>query len=114
MSFENVLSIAPVVGVVIGMGIYTAAQRKKSAVLGEKILMELRAHESLTLPELVTKMGMSDGFINRGKLVNVLNPMVIAGQVTRAEPPGTTVKNRLSVVRYRLAEGRPSASISDS
>lgn len=102
MSFDSVLVIAPGVGVTIGLAIHFARQRKRAAAFGDKILGELRSVESLSLPELVTKMGMKDGFLNRGKLINILNPMVASGQLLQEEPPGTTMKNRLSVLRFRI------------
>ncbi len=102
MSFENVVGIASGVGVTVGLLIHSMRQRKQAATLGEKVLAELRAAESLTLPELVVKMGLSDGFMNRGKMMNVLNPLVASGQVLQTEPPGTTMKNRLSVLTFSL------------
>src|SRR5689334_4427498 len=102
MSFDSVLLAAPGIGVGIGLAIHFARQRKQNALLHEKILAELAKEESLTLPELVTRCGMKDGFLNRGKLINALNPLVASGQLTQEEPPGTTMKNRLSVLRFRL------------
>ncbi len=103
MAFENVIGVASGVGITIGLSIHFMRQRRQAAVLGEKILAELQAVESMALPELVTKVGMRDGFINRGKLIQVLGPMVSKGLLVQEEPPGTTVKNRLSVMRFRLA-----------
>lgn len=103
MAIENIIGVASGVGVTIGLSIHFMRQRRQAAVLGEKILAELRAVESMALPDLVTKMGMRDGFINRGKLIQVLGPMVSKGLLVQEEPPGTTVKNRLSVMRFRLA-----------
>jgi hypothetical protein len=102
MDFDDVLKIAPVVGVIIGMGIYQARQRTVATNMAEKIRNELASADSLSLPELVTRLGFKDGFINRGKVVNVLNPMVMSGELDKEEPPGTTMKNRLSVMRFRL------------
>ncbi len=102
MALENIVGIASGVGVTVGLLIHSMRQRKQAATFGEKILTELRGAESLTLPELVTKMGMSDGFLNRGKLMNVLNPLVASGQILQTEPPGTTMKNRLSVLTFSL------------
>lgn len=103
MAFENVIGVASGVGITIGLSIHFMRQRRQAAVLGEKILAELQAVESMALPELVTKVGMRDGFINRGKLIQVLGPMVSKGLLVQEEPPGTTIKNRLSVMRFRLA-----------
>lgn len=104
MSFDTVLLAAPGIGVAIGLGIHMARQRRQNALLHTTILAELKKAESLTLPELVMRCGMRDGFLNRGKLINALNPLVAAGQLTQEEPPGTTMKNRLSVLRFRLKQ----------
>lgn len=102
MSFDPVLLAAPGIGVAIGLGIHLARQRRQNEQLHAKILAELNKEGSLTLPELVTRCGMRDGFLNRGKLISALNPLVASGQLTQEEPPGTTMKNRLSVLRFRL------------
>lgn len=87
------------IGVAIGIGIFTARQGKAAKVAEPQILAALEEAGTLTLPELVVK----DGFMNRGKVVNLLNPMVARGVLVQTEPPGTTVRNRLSVLRYSLA-----------
>lgn len=102
MSLQDALVIAPGLGVGIGLAIHFARQRSMNAKLTTKILSELSKNESLTLPELVTRAGLRDGFLNRGKLMNAINPMVSSGQLSQEEPPGTTMKNRLSVLRFRL------------
>jgi hypothetical protein len=102
MAIENIVGIASGVGVTIGLTIHFMRQRKQADAMQPKILRELAGADSLTLPELVVKMGMTDGFMNRGKLINILNPMVASGQILQEEPPGTTMKNRLSVLRFRL------------
>jgi hypothetical protein len=103
MSLETVLPLATGIGVGLGVVIHFARQRRLSAALGEKIFAALREEESLALPDLVTRVGMRDGFLNRGKVINVINPFVASGQILQDEPPGTTVRNRLSVLRFRLA-----------
>ena len=102
MNLQDALVIAPGVGVGIGLAIHFARQRRMNAQLASKVLSELSRNESLTLPELVTRAGLSDGFMNRGKLMNAINPMVASGQLSQEEPPGTTMRNRLSVLRFRL------------
>ena len=76
MSFDNAIMWAPGIGVGIGLAIHFARQRTQNANLGDKIVAELGKEESLTLPELVTRCGFKDGFLNRGKLLNALNPLV--------------------------------------
>jgi hypothetical protein len=102
MDLEDVLKVAPAVGVVIGLGIYSARQKRAAAAMSEKIRAELSGVDSLALPELVTRLGFKDGFYNRGKVMNVINPMVTAGEILSEEPPGTTIADRLSVLRFRL------------
>jgi hypothetical protein len=102
MSFDTILLAAPGIGVGIGLAIHFARQRKQNEQLHTRILAELSKEESLSLPELVSRCGMRDGFLNRGKLLNALNPLVASGQLAQEEPPGTTMKNRLSVMRFRL------------
>ncbi|MFI5298354.1 MAG: hypothetical protein ACHREM_09670 [Polyangiales bacterium] len=101
MDLSSALTIAPAVGVSVGLAIHFARQQRIAAGLGDKVRTALATVDSLTLPELVTRVGLSDGFINRGKLMNVLAPMVAAGELTQEEPPGTTIKTRLSVLRFR-------------
>lgn len=102
MELEDVLKLVPAVGVAIGLGIFYSRQNKLSANLGDKIRAELLSTESLSLPELVVRVGLKDGFISRGKVMNVINPMVASGELSQEEPPGTTMKNRLGVLRFRL------------
>ena len=97
------LKIAPVVGVSVGLAIHFARQQRIAATMGDKIRAELAQTESLSLPELVRRVGLRDGFISRGKVMNVLGPMVAAGEIVQEEPPGTTIKTRLSVLRFRRA-----------
>ena len=101
MELEDVLRMVPAVGVAIGLGLFYARQNKQSAGMADKIRAELSATESLSLPELVVRVGLKDGFLSRGKLMNVLNPMIASGELSKEEPPGTTMKNRLGVLRFR-------------
>lgn len=102
MAFGSVLGLAAVVGVGAGLAVHFARQSKIDKELAGRIRAELNAAESLTLPELVTRLGMKDGFYSRGKLMGAINPLVAAGEITQEEPPGTTVQTRLSVLRFRL------------
>ena len=92
----------PFVGVAIGLGIHFARQRRFSAVMIDKIRVALADVDSLALPELVTRVGLRDGFLGRGKLMNVIHPMVASGELLQEEPPGTTMRTRLGVLRFRL------------
>lgn len=102
MDAGAVVAVAAGVGVAVGLGIHFARTSKKNAAMAERIREELRGAESIALPDLVTRLGLPDGFMSRGKVMAVLNPMVAAGEVLQEEPPGTTVKDRLSVLRFRL------------
>jgi hypothetical protein len=95
-------SALPLVGVTIGLILYFTRQRRRSVEVGTKVRIELSKAESLTLPELVMRLGMQDGFLSRGKVMNVLNPMVASGELMQEEPPGTNFTNRLGVLRFRL------------
>lgn len=101
MDIANVVTVASAAGVAIGLGIYSARQKKDSAGMSDKIRQALTSAESLTLPELVAHVGLNDGFMSRGKVMAVLNPMVASGELLQEEPPGTTAKDRLSVLRFR-------------
>jgi len=98
--------IGAVVGAVVGMLYFGAMQAKRGREWGAKIVQALSSAESLALPELVTRLGLEDGFVNRGKVMAVINPMVARGELIQEEPPGTTVKNRLEVLRFRLNRTR--------
>ncbi len=108
MNFDDILKLAPALAVGIGLAIFFVRQSRQNATLGAKLREQLATAESLALPELVTRIGMKDGFMNRGKVINALGPMVSSGEVIQEEPPGTTVKNRLDVLRFRL-KSKPSA-----
>lgn len=98
----DITPIASGIGLAIGLAIFFARQRRTADQFEPRIRAELTQNESLTLPELVQRLGMTDGFMNRGKVMNVINPMVANGELTQEEPPGTTIKDRLSVIRFRL------------
>ena len=98
---------SPAVGVALGLGLYYARTTKKEIALEARIREELAkarssGGEPLPLPALVRHIGLSDGFFNRGKVMSVLAPMVASGEVLQEEPEGTTTKNRLEVLRFRL------------
>lgn len=102
MDFDSILMAAPGIGVGLGLLIHFSRQRRINARIVDTIRSELRTADSLTLPELVTRCGLRDGFLNRGTLMNAINPLVAAGELVQEEPPGTTIRNRLSVLRFRL------------
>jgi hypothetical protein len=104
MEFEDVLKVAPGIGIGIGLAIYYSRQRKVAGDLGGKVRAALQGVESMSLPELTVLCGLRDGFMGRGKMLQVLQPMVAAGELVQEEPPGTTVSNRLSVLRFKLAQ----------
>lgn len=107
LSGMDLVTLAPAVGVALGLGLYYARTAKSGVALDARIREELaRARtsgsEPLVLPVLVQRVGLSDGFLNRGKVMSALAPMVGSGEVLQEEPEGTTVKNRLEVLRFRL------------
>jgi hypothetical protein len=102
-----VLVIAPTVAIVVGLLVFGRMQARRAREWGARITQALSEPESLALPQLVTKLGLEDGFISRGKVMAVINPMVARGELRQEEPPGTTMANRLQVLRFRLNRAQP-------
>ncbi len=101
------LVLGSTVGIVVGLLYFGRMQAQRGREWGAKITQALSSAESLALPELVTRLGLEDGFVSRGKVMAVINPMVARGELLQEEPPGTTVANRLSVLRFRLRKPTP-------
>lgn len=102
MDFNTIVTVGAGLGIAVGLAIHFTRQKRLADDLGTKIRAELTRSEFLSLPELVTRVGLKDGFLSRGKLMNALQPMVAAGEVIQEEPPGTTVGNRLQVLQFRM------------
>ena len=102
MGTDNVLKFAPAIAIVFGLGIYVLRLNKKSLEMAAKIRELLGQTESLSLPDLVTKLGLRDNFLSRGKVISTLNPMVASGEVLQDEPPETNLATRLDEMRFRL------------
>lgn len=102
MGTDEIFKFAPAIAVVFGLGIYVVRQNRKSIQMATKIREELGRVDSMTLPDLVEKLGLKDGFFNRGRVISTLNPMVAAGEVLQEEPEGTTIANRIVSLRFRL------------
>ncbi|TGL81468.1 hypothetical protein EHQ83_03855 [Leptospira yasudae] len=67
------------------------------------ILKELQAADgALALPELVKRVGLKDSFINRGKVIQAVAPMISRGEVVEIDDPKATIKNRLELKQFRL------------
>ncbi|RHX89472.1 hypothetical protein [Leptospira stimsonii] len=67
------------------------------------ILKELQdAGGALTLPDLVKRIGLKDSFINRGKVIQAVAPMISRGEVVEIDDPNATVKNKLDLKQFRL------------
>ena len=45
---------------------------------------------------------MKDGLVNRGKIMTIINPLVASKELIQEEPPGTTARNRLEVLKFSL------------
>ncbi|MCG6169773.1 hypothetical protein LFX25_20270 [Leptospira sp. FAT2] len=94
-----ITSIVAGIGVALALGI--VARRGKK--LEPSILKELQdAGGVLTLPELVKRIGLKDSFMNRGKVIQAIAPMVSRGEVVEIDDPNATVKNRLELKQFRL------------
>ncbi|MFO0665346.1 MAG: hypothetical protein U0174_15435 [Polyangiaceae bacterium] len=104
MSIHDVLTFVPAILVLAGLFIMVARQRKNEAALGARIRRELGNVESLTLPELIERVGLPDTVFNRGKVISALNPLVASGAVHQDEPEAIAMKNRLDDMRFRLGE----------
>ena len=103
MGTDDLLKIAPAIAVLAGLGTYVVWQNKRSLAMAAKIRTHLQAEQSIALPDLVEKLGLKDGFLNRGRVISTLNPMVASGEVIQEEPEGTTMTNRIVMLRFRLA-----------
>ena len=99
---DQIIGIAASVGVVLGLTLHFARQKRIADRYEKTIRTELLANGSLSLPELVVRLGLKDGFLNRGKVMNVLQPLVARGELVQEEPPGTTMRTRLSVLRFKI------------
>ncbi|MBM9578096.1 hypothetical protein JWG45_13140 [Leptospira sp. 201903070] len=67
------------------------------------ILNELKTSGgALALPELVKRIGLKDSFLNRGKVIQAIAPMISRGEVIEIDDPNATVKNRLDLKQFRL------------
>lgn len=102
MGLSEIFTYAPAIAVVLGLSIYVVRQNRKSIAMAARIREELGRVDSMTLPDLVEKIGLEDGFFNRGRVISTLNPMVASGEVIQEEPEGTTMANRIVSLRFRL------------
>lgn len=95
------MEIVAGIGSVLGLVIFFTLQAKKQKAMRGKIL-EILADGERKLPDIVTGLGMKDGFYNRGKAMNTIQMMVTSGELYQTEPPGTTIKNRLDVLSFGI------------
>jgi len=61
-----------------------------------------QAGGELTLPALTAAIGLKDSFLNRGKVIQAIAPMVRSGAVVEIDDPAATAKTRLELKRFRL------------
>lgn len=95
------LLIGIVSGIAVALALSVVARR------GEKLAPKIRAElaaagGTLLLPELVTRVGLKDSFLNRGKLIQAIAPMIQAGEIIEEDDPNATVKTRLDLKRFSL------------
>lgn len=102
MGPNEIFTFVPAIAVAFGLGVYVVRQNRKSIAMATRIREELGRVDTMTLPDLVEKLGLKDGFLNRGRVISTLNPMVASGEVIQEEPEGTTIANRLVSLRFRL------------
>lgn len=87
--------------VTASIAVFVASRR--GAKLEPRILEELqKAGGSLRLPQLVVAVGLKDSFINRGKLIQAVAPLVRRGAVAEDDDPAATARNRLDLKTFRL------------
>ncbi len=90
------------IGAAIGVSIAMWLTQRRNKALAPSIEAKLREGGALTLPQLQEALQMN-GFMNRGRVVNALGPMVMAGQVEEIPAPeGTALLDRVNHIRYRL------------
>lgn len=83
------------------LAVFIASRR--GAKLEPRILEELqKAGGSLRLPQLVVAVGLKDSFINRGKLIQAVAPLVRRGAVAEDDDPAATARTRLELKTFRL------------
>jgi hypothetical protein len=98
---NDTLMIAIVSGIGVALALAIASRRGQK--LEPRIREELTAAGGvLLLPELVTRIGLKDSFINRGKVIQAIAPMVQRGEVIEEDDPSATVKTRLDLKKLRL------------
>lgn len=99
MDETTLTSIVAGIGVALAMALIARRGKK----LEPLILKELQdAGGTLTLPDLVKRIGLKDSFINRGKVIQAVAPMISRGEVVEIDDPNATVKNRLDLKQFRL------------
>lgn len=88
-------------GIAVTLALFVLARRGKKL---EPLIYEQlsQAGGTLSLPELVTRLGFKDSFINRGKVIQAIAPMVQRGEVIEEDAPNATIKNRLELKKFRL------------
>lgn len=87
--------------VTASVAVFVASRR--GAKLEPKIVEELqKAGGSLRLPALVTAVGLKDSFINRGKLIQAIAPLVRSGAVLEEDDPAATARTRLELKTFKL------------
>lgn len=97
------MPLATGIGVLLGLVIQQARQKKKNAGLWEKIEPVLRGGPK-TLQEIADAVGMS-GFYARGKVVMALTEKTSNGQIEVLKAPeGTPQLEKVKFIKYRLKE----------
>ncbi|HEY0134655.1 MAG TPA: hypothetical protein VGB85_11260 [Nannocystis sp.] len=87
--------------IAVAGAIFVASRR--AGKLGPKLRDALeQAGGELTLPALTAAVGFKDSFINRGKVIQAIAPLVRSGAVVETDDPAATAKTRLELKRFRL------------
>ena len=89
--------------IAVAGAVFVASRR--TAKLEPKLRDALaQAGGELTLPALTVAVGFKDSFLNRGKVIQAIAPLVRAGAVLEIDDPSATTKTRLELKRFRLRE----------
>jgi hypothetical protein len=93
------ITIGVISGAAVGVGVLIARLRGQKAA-GD-VLPLLQQRGPLTIPELMTAMGLS-GMTAQSKIVFALDSLVRSGKVLEGDvPPGTAQMQKIKVRKYR-------------
>src|SRR4051812_446746 len=78
------------------------SRKKIKTYITQSLETDLKSVERITIPEILKRSGVPDSFYNRGSAVIELGKLCLTKRITEQEPPGCTVRDRLSRRTYQL------------